>query len=355
MKLLALPRYGRLGASSRLRVNQYVPIFQEAGMVVQIHALLDDDYVRAFYAREHVLASVLKGYRSRFAALWSAADFDVVFLEKEALPWLPEFLERALLRSCAKLVVDYDDAVFHRYDQHSSPLVRRFLGRKLDRLMRRADLVIVGNDYLGERARAAGSRWVEWVPTVVDLARYPVRQWADGQGRPVVVGWIGSPATAGYLADVVPALQRVALRHAIRCVAIGARADQVAGSPFEAWSWSEADEVDMLQRLDIGIMPLPDSPWTRGKCGYKLIQYMACGIPVVTSPVGANRQIVVDGESGFLANGVEAWSERLSQLVEDVALRQRMGIAGRRRVETTYCLQVQGPRMVELLRQVSAI
>ena len=108
----------------------------------------------------------------------------------------------------------------------------------------------------------------------------------------------------------------------------------------------------MLYRIDIGIMPLPDAPWEKGKCGYKLIQYMACGLPVVASPVGVNTEIVAQGENGFLASGDSQWTEAINTLVADVALRQRLGRAGRRQVETTYCLQAQAPRLIEMLNRV---
>ncbi|MDE2382834.1 MAG: glycosyltransferase, partial [Xanthomonadaceae bacterium] len=215
--------------------------------------------------------------------------------------------------------------------------------------MKRADLVTVGNDYLAARAKAAGARRVEWLPTVVDLDRYPVPAGKEASAE-TVIGWIGSPATAQYLHQLTPALAQVASRHAVRCVAIGARADQLEGTPFEAWIWCEDEEVDMLQRCDIGIMPLLDGHWERGKCGYKLIQYMACGLPVVASPVGVNADIVQPGVNGELAGITEEWVQILTGLVENAAIRQRMGEAGRESVEKTYSVQAQASRLANLLK-----
>lgn len=234
--------------------------------------------------------------------------------------------------------------------RHSFSIVRTTLGKKIDAIMRRADLFIAGSSYLADRARRAGARRVEIVPTVVDIDRYPAAR-REASANSVVIGWIGSPKTAHYLLSVKRLLSRMT---GISCVAIGAREDQVAGGPFKAKPWSEATEVDLLRRVDIGIMPLPDEPWTRGKCGYKLIQYMACGLPVVASPVGANTDIVRHGENGFLASTEGQWVEALARLVARPDLRRRMGSAGRELVESNFSLQVLAPRLEGLLRSLVA-
>lgn len=355
MRILILPRYSRLGASSRLRLLQYIPALESAGLQVTARPLLGDDYVMGLYARRRPVWSTLWAYVQRVVLLLVAGRrFDVIWAEKELLPWLPLWVERLLLPRGVALVLDYDDAVFHRYDKHPSRLVRWSLGYKLDGLMRRATVVTAGNPYLAERARQAGCKQVEWLPTVVDLARYPEPGPARQAGEVLTVGWIGSPSTAAYLLAVAPALAALQAVYPLRCVAIGVRPDQIAGTVFEAVPWSEQAEVAELQKLDIGIMPLPDEPWERGKCGYKLIQYMACGLPVVASPVGVNRQIVQDGVNGFLVISPNEWGDALTALIRDPALRARMGAAGRRQVEQVYCLQVQAPRVAVMLERVAA-
>lgn len=351
MRLLILPRYSPLGASSRLRTYQYLPLLRAAGFQVEISPLLGDDYLQALYAGRRSPAAVLRAYRGRWHALRQAARYDLVWVEKEALPWLPAGLELHLLRQGTALALDYDDAVFHRYDRHRNVLIRTLLGNKLDRLMRHARLVTAGNDYLAERARKAGCARVEWLPTVVDLERYPRRSRPGHRPGPVRVGWIGSPATAAYLQQVAAPLATLQAQGKIECVAIGARPDQLAGTPFRALPWSEQDEVQTLHTLDIGIMPLPDTPWEHGKCGYKLIQYMACTLPVVASPVGANRQIVTAGENGWLADTAQDWIQAITRLATDPELRHRMGALGRQRVEQCYSLQAQGERLISLLRE----
>lgn len=351
MRLLMLPRYGALGASSRLRMLQYVPALRAAGIDVAVSPLLDDGYVRNLYNGSVSIPAVARSYWQRLRQVRSMRGFDVVWLEKEAWPWLPGWAETLLLGRSARLVVDYDDAVFHRYDAHRSALVRSMLGRKIDGVMRRADVVTAGNAYLADHARNARSEHVEWLPTVVDIERYPMRQ-LGRHDLTVVVGWIGSPSTAHYLRDVSPALAALQAAGTIRCVAIGARADQVIGTPFEAEPWQASTEAAQLQGFDIGIMPLPDEPWERGKCGYKLIQYMASSLPVVASPVGVNLDIVADGGNGYLASAHDQWTNAISELAGDRALRHRMGQAGRQRVEETYSLQAQAPRLVSMFKRV---
>jgi glycosyltransferase involved in cell wall biosynthesis len=302
------------------------------------------------YAGHIRFRAILGGYMSRLYVMLRSQRFDLVWVEKEILPWLPHWLEDAIRRGSAPMVVDYDDAVFHRYDQHRSLWIRKWLGRKIDEVMRSADLVIVGNDYLGDRARKAGARRVEWLPTVVDTSRYAVSE-SSSEDRAITIGWIGSPSTARYLHLITPALKT--LVHAgVRIVTVGANAEELEGLPIEVRPWSEENEVTAIQEFDIGIMPLADGPFENGKCGYKLIQYMACGKPVVASPVGMNKVIVRDGVEGFLASSISEWCEGLSRLARDRFLRNQMGKAGRMKVESEYSLRVMAPRLEGLLRSV---
>jgi glycosyltransferase involved in cell wall biosynthesis len=281
-----------------------------------------------------------------------AGRYDLVWMEKELLPFTPDWLERILHAIGVPVVVDYDDAIFHRYDQHRSSLVRSTLGRKIDRVMASATLVIAGNAYLAERARAAGAAEVEILPTVIDLEKYPGPRWTER--TPVTVGWIGSPSTQEYLRHIGPALARFCEETGGRVQAIGVEERfQLEGVPLEAVPWSKETELAALQALDVGIMPLADSPWERGKCGFKLIQYMACGLPVVASPVGANREIVIDGETGALAATQDEWVSALKSLAGDAARRRRMGEAGRARVVSGYSLQAVAPRLAALLRRAA--
>lgn len=351
MRVLALTKYCSLGASSRVRTLQYLPLLRSLGWEVNVSPFLCDQYIARMYSRRSVWRFVFAAYWRRLRILLSVSDYDIVWIEKEALPWVMASVERFLLRSARNLVVDYDDAMFHRYDQHSNVAVRSVLGSKIDTVMAAAEVVIVGNKYLEERARLAGAKRVELVPTVIDVERYAVKADAHRSEVPVI-GWIGSPETVRLIQPMFQVFNEVAASRNVRFLAVGARREQLEGSPFEAIAWSEAAEVSLLYTFDIGIMPLQDTPWQRGKCGYKLIQYMACSLPVVASPVGVNKEIVRDGENGFLPDNPGDWTKALVALVDNESLRRRMGRQGRRMVVETYTLQHQGPRLAAILSSV---
>ncbi len=350
MRVLLLSRYGRLGASSRVRSYQYLPTLQASGIHVTSVPLLDDGYVADLYAgRPKHIRRIVGAYLRRLWHLSRCFRFDLLWIEYELLPWLPAWGETLLASLGIAYLVDYDDAVFHRYDLHRNVLVRAALGEKIDVIMRKAALVIVGSDYLADRARRAGARRIEYLPTVVDLNRYQLA--ADPGNSLYTIGWIGSPITVPYLQLVRDALAEICQGGTGRLTLVGAREPTLDGVRTVIRPWSEDTEVSEIQQFDVGIMPLPDQPWERGKCGYKLIQYMACGRPVVASPVGANTQIVEPGVNGFLATTTAEWTDALRALRE-VAPRARMGRAGRAKVERDYSLQVTGPRLAAILHSL---
>ncbi len=349
MRVLALPRYDQAGASSRYRLYQFLPRLRAAGLEIDEAPLVDHRYIEQLYGGGRASRALLaRAALDRVGRVIAARAYDLLWVEKELLPFVPGWLEWLLRRADVPFVVDYDDATFHRYDEHPSAAVRTVLGRKIARVMAAATLVTAGNSYLAEHARAAGARAIEILPTVIDLDRYPRGQPAEHD--PLIVGWIGSPSTLKYLRLVAPALARFCSERGARVHAIGAESGfALEGVPVEVVPWTEAGELEALRALDIGIMPLPDSPWERGKCGFKLIQYMACSLPVIASGVGANRDIVIHGESGFLAASETEWLAALNTLADSAEARRRMGAAGRSRVERYYSVQVIAPRLIDLL------
>lgn len=356
LRVLLLSRYGRKGPSSRMRHDQFLPRLAADGIAVDSAPFFPDSYLEALYAgRRWALPKVAGCYARRIAALLGACRHDLLWIEKETLPWLPFVAERLLLATAPPYVVDFDDAWFHHYDLHRRPLVRRLLGDKLDRLMQGAALVTAGNGYLAERAERAGARRVAILPTVVDLDRYPAPPTVAAPQRtgPLRVGWIGSPATAGYLDLLAAPLARLTAERLIRPVLIGAGESALPGIDADRIPWTEAGEATALTGIDVGIMPLIDSPWERGKCGYKLIQYMACAKPTVASPVGVNPAIVGNGITGLLATGPADWEAALRTLAADQGLRRRMGEAGRGKVERIYSLQAVAPQLAGLLRSAA--
>lgn len=352
MRILILTRYGRLGASSRLRSLQYLNTFEASNISCVVRPFISDELLAKKYrSGSYGIFSLLGVYFSRFKVAFSLKEFDLVWVEKEALPWMPCSLEKFLLRK-APYILDYDDAIFHNYDKNKNFLIRKIFGRRLDCLMNEAALVIGGNGYLAKRALDAGSALVKIIPTVIDLDRYPIRVNLEKSDFPRIV-WIGSPSTVNYLDLLREPLRLLALQNSFVLRVIGAHGISIPGVEVECIDWTEDSEVDLISSCSVGIMPLVDSPWERGKCGYKLIQYMACNLPVVASAVGANVDIVEDGVSGFLVRRPDEWISVLNKLLHSSELRAMMGNAGRVRVEEKYCLQKTGPQLVDLIRLVA--
>jgi len=353
MRLLALTRYSSLAPSSRVRFYQYFPFLASCGVELQVAPLLGDDYVRSLYSgRRQSVLSVVMAYINRVARLMNSRSFDLLWVEKELFPWFPAWAESSLARQGVPYVADYDDAVFHRYDLHRSSLIRALLGKSIDAVMRHATTVVVGNDYLAERARRAGASRIEYLPSVVDVDQYSPGERMDKQFR---IGWIGSPITAPFMGLIRDALEEVSKNVNARLVLVGAGdRDPLPGLEKEILPWSEDSEVANIQSFDVGIMPLPDGPFEQGKCGYKLIQYMACGLPVVASPVGVNTRIVEQGKTGFLASSNADWVQALVMLSRDAALRKELGKAGRKKIEQEYSLQVAAPRLLGILTKAAS-
>jgi len=354
IRVLLLTKYDRLGASSRLRFYQYIPYLQTAGIRVTAAPLLSNDYIEALYAgRPKDVPTLATAYLKRLRHIARSRGFDLLWMEGELLPWLPAWIESALSRLGVRYVADYDDAVFHRYDLRRSAMIRALLGRKIDSIMRGAAAVTVGNDYLADRALRAGASRVEYLPTAVDLRRYPARP--EVEGASFTIGWIGTPVTARYLHLVQPALAALCREEGTRVRLVGSGPVDIDQVRPEIVPWSEDAEASEIQRFSVGVMPLPAEPWERGKCGYKLIQYMACGRPVVASPVGINRKIVHHGVNGFLAETTDEWVHALGTLRDDPGLRRAMGSAGRALVESEYCTKVTAPRLLEVLMTAGGV
>jgi len=355
MKVLLFSKYPRMGASSRLRSLQYLPALADQGIDVTVSSLFDEKYLAELYSkgRRSKLRSLIL-YLKRLFELLTVFRYDVLWIEKEIFPYFPAFFERLLAMLGVRYVVDYDDAIFHNYDLSGSALIRNVLGRKIDAVMARASCVIAGNQYLAERARQAGAKRVEIIPTVVDHNRYS--QIASTGANPLVIGWIGSPSTQRYVVDIQDALRAVCNKTGARLMLVGATdsvVDQLKGIPVEVVPWSEESEAENIAQMDVGIMPLVDGPWEQGKCGYKLIQYMASGVPVVASPVGVNVDIVGGYGCGRMAQSIDEWAESLLELLSDADVRSTFGRAGREAVLKKYSIQTQAPILADILKSAA--
>lgn len=343
MRILALTIYGPLGASSRVRFHLYKEYLLGEGLEIIFSPLVSDHMLESRYQTgRYSYFNLLKSYFIRFIILLKRSNYDLIWVEKEAFPWLPYKFDFYMLTG-VPFVLDYDDATFHKYDASPSRLTRFILGTKLSKLISKSYAVFVGNDYLKSYALRSGAANVKLIPSSIDLKNYLTsKNHAEycAHEMPVIV-WIGSPTTAPYLSIVAASLERLAKKKPflLRLVGISATDIDIPGVRTEFFSWSSLKEVELLSNSDIGIMPLSVGPWEMGKCAYKLIQYMASGLPCVASAVGANLNVVVEGETGFLIQDGEAWDAPLEKLLSDADLCLRMGLAGRGRVERSFSLE----------------
>lgn len=318
--------------SFRHRLAAHLPALETAGFSCE---------VETFPRRRYGLRILERRERLR--------EFEALVVAKLKL----ENVERQLVRRAARrLVYDFDDAIYyakpHREGSEPDRSARRV--RKFERMCAAADLVMAGNEILASFARPH-SRRVAVVATGIDLDRYRVRESFSAQELRIV--WIGLPGNLTYLRLVErPLVQLSQEFSSLKLKIISERPPEGFAAPFEFVPWSRESEAAELAAADIGIMPLSDDDWSRGKGGFKLLQYMAAGIPAVASPVGVNRQIVVENETGFLARGMEDWRACLRMLLADPQLRQRMGRAGRQRVEEKYERSIISRQIVELFRSL---
>jgi glycosyltransferase involved in cell wall biosynthesis len=348
IKILGLALYGPLAASHRYRLGQFVPGLASMGIDLQIRHLLGDEYLQArFNGKALPLISMIKDGTSRFKDLWHQGDFDAVMLQCELMPLMPGWLERALIRK--PYIYDFDDAFFLKYRAGKIRWAEPLLGSKFDGVMAGAAAVTAGNHGLADYARRFNCN-THYFPTVVDIDRYlPINETRDSEV--FTVGWIGSPSTATYLKELIGPLSDLGKEGAVRLIVIGGKAPKIPKVSVIEHEWNEHTELDLINTFDVGVMPLPDDDWARGKCAFKLIQYMACAVPVIASPVGANID-VVNKKCGILASNAREWLEAFRLLRDKPAMRLNMGESGRDRVVHHYSLQHNLPKLAGVIHQV---
>jgi len=262
---------------------------------------------------------------------------DVVYVQR----LLPDIAKLCLLKTFAKRIAyDFDDAIMYGSRRESRTRRRRF-----EKIVRFSDVVLCGNDFLASEAKKYKGENVFCVPTVVDTADYPVKEHV--RADPFVVGWTGGASTLRYLADVSPLFVSRPAGTLFKVVAD--RPPEIEGAQMTFEKWSGDKEKEMLMGFDAGIMPIRDDVWSRGKCGLKLIQYCASGLPAVSHPFGVSGEIIEDGRSGFLRQDVEGWREAIERLRDDGYLRKEMGRRARAIAEERYSLAVWGPRVAAIM------
>jgi glycosyltransferase involved in cell wall biosynthesis len=346
VRVLFLTKYSNSGPSSRYRVGQFLPFLDRAGIEWRLHPLLDDRYLAARFAKRRPGVTYLaRRAIGRVSALLRSHRYDVVFVQKEILPWVPPIVERLLEFGRHRVVLDIDDAIHLPY--RGRPL----LSSKIPRAIAGATTVLAGNRWLATYARGFNAHTVLF-PTVVDTDRFTPA--TDRAAQKSVVGWIGSPETAKYLDIATPALRAVAATTPVRMRVIGAGALAGDGLAVETRPWSLDTEAAELRDLDVGIMPLADDEWARGKCSLKLLQYMSAGLATISSPRGSVPEILRVGDTGLVADSTDEWAARLGELLADPAAGRAMGARARAWMLDHYSLANYGPRFVAILESVAA-
>jgi glycosyltransferase involved in cell wall biosynthesis len=359
MKVLFIVPYPSEGPSSRFRVEQYLDYLRAKDIGYCLRPFYNSSTYKILHKKGKFIRKVISLFRftlKRIGDVLRARSYDIVFVHRESHPFGGAIFERLFKALAGRLVYDFDDSIFLPADTNAGGLnkVIRFFKRpsRISKIISLSDCVIAGNKFLAQYARRFNSN-VTILPTCIDTDRYKPAQRPVNNQR-VVIGWIGSPWTAIYLSLLDNVFAELQKMKDIEIRIIGANYGNCACPCISCRNWSLETEIKELQQFDIGIMPLSDDAWARGKCAFKIIQYMAVGIPAVASPVGMNLEVIEDGTNGFLALTDKDWIDRLSLLIKDEVLRKAMGMRGRRIVQEKYSVASNVDKFIHTLENIRA-
>jgi len=347
--LLILPRYSKMGASSRYRLYNYTDYLESNGFTCTVKPLFSNKYLTYSYSYSYsYLARIVEAVRcyvKRVKDLYNIKEYDLVLIEKEVFPFIPAWLENYFFLSRMNYILDYDDAIFHRYDCHKNKIIQLLLSQKIPDIARNAACVISGNQYISDYFYKHAQKDRVIIPTAINVESYD--QISVEKNRQFTIVWIGTPSTSKYVENISDSLRKVFEKIDGKLVMIGAKAT-LPGVPVEFIKWSKDSEIKYLKSAHVGIMPLSDQYWERGKCGFKLIQYMASRIPMVASPVGVNSSMVEHGINGYLANTPDDWVNFLCKVYS--AITDDMGAKGYERAVSCYSYTHTSPILLQVLK-----
>ncbi|MGL4598287.1 MAG: glycosyltransferase family 4 protein [Bacteroidia bacterium] len=345
--------------SQRFRFEQYLDFLSKHGFQNDYSYLITEKDDQYFYSPGNWFQKFrifLKSVIRRWRDAMRAGEYDLVFVQREAFMTGSTAFERRVKRSGAKLVFDFDDAIWNLDVSDAN----RKLGwlknpGKTAEIIALSDLVIAGNAYLADYAKHHNPGKVAIIPTTIDTDSYQ-RVAVPKQAGKIIIGWTGSITTIKHFEFALPFLRILKQKYGERLVikVIGDPSYTNAELSIQGLRWSSQTEIQDLSDIDIGIMPLPDDEWTKGKCGLKGLQYMALAIPTIMSPVGVNTEIIQDGINGFLASETQEWVQKIELLMESVALRKQIGEAARKTVVEKYSIRAQERRYLEVLSALVA-
>lgn len=359
MKVLVVtPHLYDTAPGSRFRIEQWARYlaqdrFEFTFVPFEDRALHDVIYQKGQVAKKSIL--LLSAFLRRLRVVTQAKHYDVVFLYREAALLGPPFIEQMFTRQNVPIVYDFDDPIWLSYRSPTNGFFSGFKWQnKVQQICRIAAKVIVGNRLLAEWAAQHNSA-VEIVPSTIDLASYPMEKRRES-GQTITLGWTGSHSTLPFLESIQVALQNLARKYSFRLLVIShTDSFQMDIHPAEVISeqWTAASEAADLDPVDIGLAPFPDTGWTPWRCHGKVLQYMAAGIPTITSPIGILPDYITDGVNGLFAGTLDDWEEKISFLIDRAACRRELGAAGRRTIEERYSAQVWVPRVKAILESVA--
>ncbi|MFN8285105.1 MAG: glycosyltransferase family 4 protein [Chitinophagales bacterium] len=344
----------------RYRCEQYIKMLEKNGFSCTYSPIItNEEEDKSLYQSRSLFAKgtiFLKAIYRRLKDVIRASQYDIVFVYREAFMTGSLFFEKRLKAAGAKLVYDFDDAIWlpDVSEVNKSLAWLKRPGKTAD-IAALSDLVIVGNTYLASYATNYNKNTVVFPSTIdMDYYRLPSGNRPYFNTGKVVIGWSGSHTTIKHFETILPVFEALRKKYGERIHFV------VYGDPhytndalaIEALPWSHESEVDVIASFDIGIMPLPDNEWSKGKCAMKGLQYMGLSVPAVMSPVGMNTDVVQDGVNGFLAAEQEEWIEKLSLLIDNTELRKRIGAEGRKTVEEKFSVQALESRYLQIINSV---
>ena len=330
-------------AGQRLRFEHFLGIFKQQNIEYKISPFFSEKFYKILYVKGNVTRKViytLLAYLKRCFDLVYIASYDIVFIYRETTPFrgvLFEWICKKVLKK--KIIYDFDDAIFLPAVANANRLVA-FLKNpsKVYSAVKLSDLVFVGNKYLAAHIAHLNSN-IKILPTLINTDEYKLAKNSIKNDKEIItLGWIGSYTTRHYIEGIADILREVYLETGkkIKVNIIGIGSFPIQDIPVKFLPWRLESEIEDLSEIDIGLMPLTDDAWSWGKCGGKILQYMALGMPVVASPIGVNKEIIQDGENGFLALSKKEWVTKLSYLINDRELRLNMGSQARKTIVEKY-------------------
>jgi len=339
--------------SQRYRFEQYFSYLAANGIECHLSFLISAEDDKVLYQPNQYLAKLkifFKARHKRKQDLQSASTYDFIFIQREAFMTGTSYFEEQLARLNIPLIYDFDDAIWlaDKNEHHGIFSLLKNPG-KTKKIIVLANQVVAGNSFLANYARQFNKN-VQEIPTTIDTNWYKPRNNPKAAEDPIVIGWTGSFSTIKHFEEIIPVLYNLKNKYheKIEFKVVGEPAYKQPDLGIEGIKWQAETEVEDLQDVDIGIMPLPDNEWTKGKCGAKGLQYMGLAIPTIMSPVGVNNDIIQDGKNGYLASTSNEWLAKLSQLIESPELRIRLGTAGRETVIKKYSVEANKSKYLAL-------